>query len=201
MSDRYLNAGAGVTGEGESRRAADQRRGASLLRCSISVGPGVSDRDLGPLISTKQQGRVRDLVAGSDGTLLTGGGISPEFETGAYFQPTLIADVDPISTVAQQEVFGPVLASTRFESESEAISLANGTQYALMAAVWTSDISRAHRLAKRILAGQVYVNAYGAGGGVEFPFGGFKKSGYGREKGYESLDTYSATKTVIVRVG
>lgn len=165
-----------------------------------TIGPGTSDRDLGPLISVKQQGRVQSLVEDSSGLVLSGGEVPPDLKEGAYFQPTLIADVDPTSIIAQEEVFGPVLVTTRFETEAEAIEVANGTKYALMAAVWTSDISRAHRLATKILAGQVYVNAYGAGGGVEFPFGGFKKSGYGREKGYESLDTYTATKTVIVRV-
>ena len=88
----------------------------------------------------------------------------------------------------------------RFFGEEEAIRLANGTQYALLGAVWTTDLSRAHRLAAEIRAGQVYVNTYGAGGGVELPFGGFKKSGYGREKGYEALDTFTATKTVVVRL-
>lgn len=108
--------------------------------------------------------------------------------------------MDPQSSIAQEEVFGPVLVSTTFETEDEAVALANGTDYALMAAVWTRDVSRAHRLSRRILAGQVYVNAYGAGGGVEFPFGGFKKSGYGRENGCESLDAYTAATTVTVRV-
>lgn len=93
-----------------------------------------------------------------------------------------------------------MLTVHRFRTEDEAIALANGTQYALLGAVWTTDLSRAHRLAAQIHAGQIYVNTYGAGGGVELPFGGFKKSGYGREKGYEALDTFSATKTVVVRL-
>ena len=93
-----------------------------------------------------------------------------------------------------------MLVVNRFSTEDEAIALANGTDYALLGSVWTSDVSRAHRLAARIEAGQVYVNTYGAGGGVELPFGGFKKSGYGREKGYEALDNYTQTKTVVVRL-
>jgi aldehyde dehydrogenase (NAD+)/betaine-aldehyde dehydrogenase len=114
--------------------------------------------------------------------------------------PTIIDDVDPLSQIAQEEVFGPVLTVNSFCDENEALSLANGTQYGLLGAVWTSDISRAHRVAAEIEAGQVYVNTYGAGGGVELPFGGFKKSGYGREKGYEALDTFTATKTVVVHL-
>lgn len=112
--------------------------------------------------------------------------------------PTLIDAVDPSSAIAQQEIFGPVLTVNSFHDEQEAIALANGTDYALLAALWTRDLSRAHRLAADVVAGQVYVNTYGAGGGVELPFGGFKKSGYGREKGYEALDAVTATKTVVV---
>lgn len=164
---------------------------------SVTIGPGDQDPDLGPLISTKQQERVGSMVERASGTLITGG--APlERKRGAYFQPTLIRQPDPESEIAQQEVFGPVLVSMTFEDESEAIALANGTDYALMAAIWTRDVSRSHRLAAHVQAGQVYINSYGAGGGVEYPFGGFKKSGYGRDKGYESLDAYTETKTVIV---
>jgi aldehyde dehydrogenase (NAD+)/betaine-aldehyde dehydrogenase len=93
-----------------------------------------------------------------------------------------------------------VLTVNKFSDEADAIALANGTAYGLLGAVWTSNLSRAHRLAAQIEAGQVYVNTYGAGGGVELPFGGFKKSGYGREKGYEALDALTATKTVVVHL-
>ncbi|WP_109472817.1 aldehyde dehydrogenase family protein [Ornithinimicrobium cavernae] len=171
----------------------------------VSIGRGSEDPDLGPLVSAKQQGRVRTMVeaavAGS-GEVIIGGGV-PDDERlagGAYFAPTLIDGVDPTSQIAQEEVFGPVLAAMKFDTEEEAIALANGTDYALLGAVWTKDISRAHRLAAAIQAGQVYVNTYGAGGGVELPFGGFKKSGYGREKGVEALDAYTQTKTVIIKL-
>lgn len=167
---------------------------------AVTIGPGSADPDLGPLVSLKQQKRVNDFVQGAGGKIITGGNIPTSFETGAFFEPTIIAGVDPTANIAQQEVFGPVLVAMTFQDEDEAVALANGTDYALMAAVWTSDVSRAHRLAARVQAGQVYVNAYGAGGGVEYPFGGFKKSGYGREKGLESLDAYTATKTVIVKL-
>jgi aldehyde dehydrogenase (NAD+) len=170
---------------------------------ATTIGPGTADQDLGPLISVKQQRRVQDLVATPHGGSVVTGGAPPQtgdLGAGSYFAPTLIDGVDPRSDIAQQEVFGPVLVANRFSTEEEAVALANGTDYALLGAVWTSDVSRAHRLAARIEAGQVYVNTYGAGGGVEFPFGGFKKSGYGREKGYEALENYTQTKTVVVKL-
>lgn len=173
------------------------------LMSSATIGPGLADRDLGPLVSRKQQRRVQALVtANVKGEILCGGEppSGARVADGAYFAPTVIDDIDPASPIAQEEIFGPVLTVNRFSTEDEAIGLANGTQYGLLGAVWTSDLSRAHRLAAEIRAGQVYVNTYGAGGGVELPFGGFKKSGYGREKGYQALDTFTATKTVVVRL-
>jgi aldehyde dehydrogenase (NAD+)/betaine-aldehyde dehydrogenase len=92
-----------------------------------------------------------------------------------------------------------VLVVTPFDSEEEALRLANGTEYGLIAALWTRDVGRAHRMARDIHAGQVYVNTYGAGGGVELPFGGVKKSGHGREKGFEGLLGYTQVKSVVVR--
>jgi aldehyde dehydrogenase (NAD+) len=168
-----------------------------------TIGPGLEDPDLGPLVSRKQQQRVESMVAGNVKGEIRCGGVPPQdpkLSDGAYFAPTVITEVDPAETIAQEEIFGPVLTVNRFSSEDEAISLANGTPYGLLGAVWTTDLSRAHRLAAEIRAGQVYVNTYGAGGGVELPFGGFKKSGYGREKGYEALDMFTATKTVVVRL-
>jgi aldehyde dehydrogenase (NAD+)/betaine-aldehyde dehydrogenase len=169
----------------------------------VSIGPGVEDRDLGPLVSRRQQERVRDYVGSVDtGDIVFGGTIAePDGITGgAYFAPTLIDRVDPASRIAQEEIFGPVLTVTRFSTEEEAVALANATDYALLGAVWTGGLSRAHRVAAQIEAGQVYVNTYGAGGGVELPFGGFRKSGHGREKGVEALDSYTATKTIVVQL-
>lgn len=170
---------------------------------AVTIGPGIDDPDLGPLVSRKQQERVRGFVDGIDnGTVVFGGTIAePDGITdGAYFTPTLIDGVDPTSAIAQQEIFGPVISVIPFSSDDEAIDLANGTDYALLGAVWTRDLARAHRAAAEIEAGQIYVNTYGAGGGVELPFGGFRKSGYGREKGVEALDAYTATKTVVVQL-
>ena len=136
------------------------------------------------------------------GEIICGGDapVDDALADGSYFTPTVIDDVDPNSQIAQDEIFGPVLTVNKFSDEAEAIGLANGTAYGLLGAVWTADLSRAHRLAAQIEAGQVYVNTYGAGGGVELPFGGFKRSGYGREKGYEALDAFTATKTVVVHL-
>lgn len=170
---------------------------------ATSIGPGPADKDLGPLISAKQQRRVEELVATPHGGQVVCGGKIPDLEgldAGCYFAPTLIAGADPTSRIAREEVFGPVLVANRFSTEDEAVALSNSTDYALLGAVWTSDVGRAHRLAGQIQAGQVFVNTYGAGGGVELPFGGFKRSGYGREKGYDALDNYTQTKTVIVRL-
>lgn len=167
---------------------------------ATSIGSGMDDKDLGPLVSTKQQNRVKTFVDEAEGELIVGGGIPKELPVGAYYTPTIIARVDPSSKIANEEVFGPVLVTMEFDSEDEAVGIANGTDFALMAAVWTNDVSRAHRMALKVEAGQVYVNAFGAGGGVEYPFGGFKKSGHGREKGYEALDGYTATKTVIMKL-
>jgi aldehyde dehydrogenase (NAD+) len=168
---------------------------------AVTIGPGIEDPDLGPLISRKQQARVTGYVAGvGQGKVLVGGGVPDLDGDGSYFSPTLIDDVDPSSAIAQEEVFGPVLVVHTFTDEDEAIAIANGTDYALLGAVWTSNLARAHRVAEQVQAGQVYVNTYGAGGGVELPFGGFKQSGYGRGKGVEALDGFTQTKTVIVQL-
>lgn len=166
----------------------------------VTIGPGVDDRDLGPLVSGKQQSRVRGYVDGLTQGEIICGGFAPDLGAGSYYAPTLIDGVDPASPIAQEEVFGPVLVAMAFSSEEEAVELANGTSYGLLGAVWTANLARAHRMAAEIRAGQVFVNNYGAGGGVELPFGGFKKSGYGREKGVEALNEYTQTKAVIVQL-
>jgi aldehyde dehydrogenase (NAD+) len=169
----------------------------------VRIGAGPTDPDLGPLISAKQHARVSDMVAraaASGATQVAGPGSRQLPDRGFYFPPTLFADVDPATEIAREEVFGPVVAASTFSSRDEAIALANGTDYGLIAAVWTRDLDTAHTMAEEIQAGQVYLNTYGAGGGVEYPFGGFKKSGYGREKGFDALGAFCQTKSVILRV-
>jgi aldehyde dehydrogenase (NAD+) len=116
-------------------------------------------------------------------------------------RPTLLADVPAAHALAQQEIFGPVQVLIPFDGEAEAVRIANGTPYGLVAGVWTRDGARQMRLARALHCGQVFVNNYGAGGGVELPFGGVKHSGHGREKGFEALYGFSTLKTVAIHHG
>jgi aldehyde dehydrogenase (NAD+) len=167
---------------------------------ALRLGPGWSDPDLGPLISAKQLRRVQEMVGRAEYVANRHAATTTLPQDGFFFPPMLLADVDPEAEIAREEVFGPVVAATTFSDLDEAVALANGTDYGLITAVWTRDLDTAHVMAEEILAGQVYVNTYGAGGGVEYAFGGFKKSGYGREKGFEALAAFCQTKTVVLRV-
>ncbi|WP_032402314.1 aldehyde dehydrogenase family protein [Rhodococcoides fascians] len=169
---------------------------------ALRIGDGPSNPDLGPLISEKQLGRVSELVkTAAQSTELRIGSSEPLSDRdGFFFGPALFDNVDPAATIAQDEVFGPVCAVSTFDDLDQAADIANGTEYGLIAAVWTSNINSAHRLADDIVAGQVYVNTYGAGGGVELPFGGFRKSGFGREKGFEALRAFCQSKAVVIKV-
>ena len=118
---------------------------------------------------------------------------------GYFLEPTVLTDVAPRMTIARDEVFGPVLSVLKFAKEEEALEIANGTPYGLVAGVFTADIDRAMRASKKLRAGQVFVNEWYAGG-VETPFGGFGKSGYGREKGREALLNYVQTKNVAIKL-
>jgi len=170
---------------------------------ALRVGPALSDPDVGPLISAEQRDRVaRYLAQGADLPTLATGRIADEAPAaGCYVVPTLFGPVPPDHVLAQQEIFGPVQVLIPFEDEAQAIAIANGTDYGLVAAAWTRDGARQFRLARQLRAGQVFINDYGAGGGVELPFGGVGKSGHGREKGFEALYGFSQLKTVAVRHG
>lgn len=172
---------------------------------ALRAGPAQWDLDLGPLVSRRQQQRVWDFLsdAQNEGLSIAAQGevIETAPTTGFYQAPVLFRDVPSSSRLWQQEIFGPVLAVCPFDSEDEAIALANGTDYGLVAGIWTRDGSRQLRLAHALEAGQVFINNYGAGGGVELPFGGVRHSGHGREKGFEALYGFTRLKTIAIRHG
>lgn len=169
----------------------------------LTIGAGIEDKDIGPILNERQFDRVMGMIniAREEGEILFGGNqVTVEgFENGFYIEPTIVDGVSPHSRIAQEEVFGPVLTVFTFKDTEEALELANSTDYGLVAGVWTKDINRAHYLASRIDSGQVFINNYGAGGGVQMPFGGYKKSGFGREKGWAALDNYTTLKNVAVK--
>jgi acyl-CoA reductase-like NAD-dependent aldehyde dehydrogenase len=170
----------------------------------ITLGEAHDGPDMGPLISRVQRERVLDAIATarSDGARVLAGGGAPEGHPSGFFvEPTVLGDVTGSMRVAREEVFGPVIALMEFAYEAEAIEIANDSEYGLVAGIWTEQLGRAHRVARAVRTGQVFVNNYGAGGGIELPFGGYRKSGIGREKGLAALDEYLQTKNVCVRIG
>ena len=170
---------------------------------ALTVGPALEDLRLGPLISARQKAIVESYLARGGDLAVAGRGVIVDHapEAGAYVRPTLFADVPPDHPLAQEEIFGPVQVLIPFTDEAEALAIANATDYGLVASIWSADGARQMRLARRLRAGQVFINNYGAGGGVELPFGGVGKSGHGREKGFEALYGFSQLKTVAARHG
>ncbi|WP_063740167.1 aldehyde dehydrogenase family protein [Amycolatopsis jejuensis] len=170
----------------------------------LVVGDASEDLDLGALINEAQQTRVAGFVdqARESGVTVETGGRRPDGLAGGwYYEPTVLSNVDPLSPIAQEEVFGPVLTVIPFRDAEHAVELANCTEYGLAAGVWSSDVDTCVRTAAQVRAGQVYVNNFGAGGGVELPTGGFGKSGFGREKGLEALLSFTSVKNVSLRLG
>ena len=170
---------------------------------ALRAGPALADLDCGPLIRASQLALVKGFLADAEreriATAGRGSVVADAPPGGFYAAPTLLRDVPPQSRLAREEVFGPVLAAMPFVDEADAIRLANDTDYGLVAGMWTRDGARQLRIAHAVQSGQVFVNSYGAGGGIELPFGGVKHSGYGREKGFEALYGLTTLKTVVLR--
>jgi aldehyde dehydrogenase (NAD+) len=188
-------------------RSAYAKFSAAIAERFAKVRVGAHDRDLdmGAMINAKQKARVEFYLkqAQQQGQRVLAQGLvdSGAPASGFYVTPTLFGEVPRDNPLAQEEVFGPVLSLMPFEDEADAIALANGTPYGLVAGVWTRDAKRSIRVARAMRCGQVFVNGYGAGGGTELPFGGVKKSGHGREKGFEALYEFCASKTIVINHG
>ena len=204
----YFNAGQVCSAM--SRVIVHESRHAELIERAVkvagdlSVAPGETLKDMaqgmGSMVSHGQRDRALNMVkqAQDQGATLATGGSAPN-NAGAFLNPTVM-DVTPDMTIARDEVFGPVLSVMKFTQDDEAIEIANSTDYGLVSGVFTADLDRANRAAQKLRAGQVFVNEWYAGG-VETPFGGYGKSGYGREKGREALWNYVQTKNIAIKIG
>ena len=200
---RPVRPAAGCWSSAPSTKRCSEQLAEAIRR--LRVGPALADLDVGPLIRQNQLQRVWDYLsqAQHDGIVMAAQGqvVDDAPQTGFYQAPTLLRDVPPQHRLAQEEIFGPVLAACAFETEAEAVRIANGTRFGLVAGVWTRDGARQLRVARQLRCGQVFINNYGAGGGIELPFGGVKSSGYGREKGFEALLGFTTLKTIAVKHG
>jgi aldehyde dehydrogenase (NAD+) len=168
----------------------------------IEVGPGNQSPDIGPLVSDEQFERVMGYIheGEREGAKLIYGGTRPDhLDKGYFVSPTIFDGVQNEMRIAQEEIFGPVLSVLTFKDDAEAVRIANDVKFGLVAGIFTKDIDRALALASEIRAGQIFINEYFAGG-EETPFGGYKQSGFGREKGLEGLLNYTQTKNVAVRI-
>lgn len=156
----------------------------------------------GAIVDNIQLDRVKSYIESGkkEGALLASGGLSPDVITGGFYvQPTVFDQVNNNMTIAREEIFGPVLSVIRFETEDEAVQIANDTEYGLAAGIWTSNLARAHRVARRVRAGSVWVNQYD-GGDMTAPFGGFKQSGNGRDKSLHAFDKYTEIKSTWIKL-
>lgn len=180
-------------------RLAERARG-------IRIGdPAAAETQMGPVATLQQLNRIDEFVGGAraDGAEIVSGGTRtsvPGLEGGFFYTPTLLTGIDNQSRIAQEEVFGPVLSVMPFDDDDEVVALANDTPYGLAAGLWTQDLKRAHRMARQLQAGTVWLNVYRA---LTFnsPFGGYKASGYGRENGMEAIDEFLQTKSIWCELG
>jgi acyl-CoA reductase-like NAD-dependent aldehyde dehydrogenase len=168
----------------------------------LTVGPGVDDRDLGPVVSDEQYLKVTGYLARGEAEgarLRFGGGRPKDLNRGYFVMPTIFDRVRPEHAIAREEIFGPVAVAIDFETEEEAISLANGLGYGLVAGIYSRDISRAMKFAQRIEAGSIWINGWFIGG-VQAPTGGIKDSGIGRERGLPGIRNYLNIKNIGIRL-
>ncbi|NLY26002.1 MAG: aldehyde dehydrogenase family protein [Alcaligenaceae bacterium] len=175
----------------------------SELFQATRTGAASDDPDVGPLINARQLERVQAYIQQARESGIEQAAVGQRdlnAPAGGFYQaPVVFTNVPPDHPLAQEEIFGPVLCAIPFDTEDEALRIANGTPFSLVAGLWTTDGARQMRLARRVKAGQVFVNNYGAAGGVELPFGGTGQSGYGKEKGFEALYGFTTLKTIAVR--
>lgn len=171
----------------------------------LTIGPGSEDRDIGPILNKRQYDQIMNRIeeAKNLGGIITGGkAVSIEgSEGGFYIEPTIIDGLSHSCSLAQEEIFGPILSVFTFKDTENAIQLANGTDYGLVTGIWTQNIDVAHYVASKVKSGQVFINNYGAAGGIQMPFGGYKKSGIGREKGFVALRNYTQIKNIAIKFG
>ncbi|ENK3142789.1 aldehyde dehydrogenase family protein [Vibrio alginolyticus] len=165
----------------------------------LTIGQGESQPDITPLVSADQQARVLEMIeqAKADGANILTGGYAPDL-SGYFVAPTVI-EASPDMRIAQEEVFGPVLVITPFETEQEAVEIANGTDFGLVAGVFGESLNQTLRVAQKLRGGQVFINEWFAGG-IETPFGGVGLSGFGREKGQEAIYSYVQTRNIAIRL-
>jgi phenylacetaldehyde dehydrogenase len=166
------------------------------------VGPGIDPQtQMGPLVSQEQLDRVCGFLESgqTEGAETLAGG-KRKGDRGYFVEPTVLAGTNPQMKVEAEEIFGPVVTVRPFKDPSELVGDANNTAYGLAAGVWTSDLSKAHRTAKSIKAGTVWINCYNVFDAA-LPFGGYKESGWGREMGAEALELYTEVKSVVTHLG